>query len=213
VTRFVWILPATYLPRALIPALRRRDPYPPLAVPIVMSWAGMRGVVSLAAALALPDDFSGRDFIIATTFAVILVTVLVQGATLAPLIRVLGLSSFALERPKMLLEAEARVRMAAAQLAEVERRSAGTDEKPRHPRLLEQYGYRARAAARFSEAAGGLIDQKREHFTVVLAAIAAGRAEILRLHRGGSIHDTVLHALEQELDLEEMSARRHLGAP
>jgi CPA1 family monovalent cation:H+ antiporter len=213
VTRFVWILPATYLPRALIPALRRRDPYPPLAVPIVMSWAGMRGVVSLAAALALPDDFPGRDFILATTFAVILVTVLVQGATLAPLIRVLGLSSFALERPKMLLEAEARVRMAAAQLAEVERRSAGTDEKPRHPRLLEQYGYRARAAARFSEAAGGLIDQKREHFTVVLAAIAAGRAEILRLHRGGSIHDTVLHALEQELDLEEMSVRRHLGAP
>ena len=94
VTRFIWIFPATYLPRALIPSLRRRDPYPPLAVPIVMSWAGMRGVVSLAAALALPDDFPGRDFILATTFAVILVTVLVQGATLAPLIRVLGLSGF-----------------------------------------------------------------------------------------------------------------------
>ena len=44
VTRFIWILPATDVPRALIPALRRRDPYPPLAVPIVMSWAGMRGV-------------------------------------------------------------------------------------------------------------------------------------------------------------------------
>ena len=85
VTRFIWILPATYLPRALFPSLRRRDPYPPLAVPIVMSWAGMRGVVSLAAALALPDDFPGRDFVLATTFAVILVTVLIQGATLAPL--------------------------------------------------------------------------------------------------------------------------------
>jgi CPA1 family monovalent cation:H+ antiporter len=213
VTRFVWILPATYLPRALIPALRRRDPYPPLAVPIVMSWAGMRGVVSLAAALALPDDFPGRDFILATTFAVILVTVLVQGATLAPLIRVLGLSGFALARPKTLPEAEARARMAAVQLAEVERQSAGAEETPRHPRLLEQYGYRARAAARFSEAAGGLIDQRRDHFTVVLAAVAAGRTELLRLHRAGSIHDTVLHALEQELDLEEMSARRHLGAP
>ena len=65
VTRFIWILPATYLPRALFPSLRRRDPYPPLAVPIVMSWAGMRGVVSLAAALALPDDFPGRDFVLA----------------------------------------------------------------------------------------------------------------------------------------------------
>ena len=80
-------------------------------------------------------------------------------------------------------------------------------------RLLEQYGYRARAAARFSEAAGGLIGHRQEHFTVVLAAVAAGRTELLRLHRAGSIHDTVLHALEQELDLEEMSARRHLGAP
>jgi glycosyltransferase involved in cell wall biosynthesis len=71
---------------------------------------------------------------------------------------------------------------------------------------------RARAAARFSETAGGLIDQRRDHFTVVLAAVAAGRTELLRLHRDGSIHDSVLHALEQELDLEEMSARRHLSA-
>jgi Na+/H+ antiporter len=213
VTRFIWILPATYVPRALIPALRRRDPYPPLAVPIVMSWAGMRGVVSLAAALALPDDFPGRDFILATTFAVILVTVLVQGATLAPLIRVLGLSGFTQQQLRTLPEAEARARMAAVQLAEVERHAAGTEETPRHPRLLEQYGYRARAAARFSEAAGGLIGPKQEHFTVVLAAVAAGRSELLRLHRAGSIHDTVLHALEQELDLEEMSARRHLGEP
>jgi len=213
VARFVWIFPATYIPRTLIPALRRRDPYPPVAVPIVMSWAGMRGVVSLAAALALPDGFPGRDFILATTFAVILVTVLVQGATLAPFIRVLGLSGFALEQPKTLPEADARARMAAAQLAEVERQSAGTGKTHRHPRLVEQYGYRARAAARFSEAAGALIDQRRAHFTVVVAAIAAGRAEILRLHRARLIHDTVLHALEQELDLEEMSARRHLGEP
>jgi monovalent cation/hydrogen antiporter len=213
VARFVWIFPATYIPRTLIPALRRRDPYPPVAVPIVMSWAGMRGVVSLAAALALPDGFPGRDFILATTFAVILVTVLVQGATLAPLIRVLGLSEFALAQPKTLPEADARARMAAAQLTEVERQSAGTGKMHRHPRLVEQYGYRARAAARFSEAAGALIDQRRAHFTVVVAAIAAGRAEIMRLHRAGLIHDTVLHALEQELDLEEMSARRHLGEP
>ena len=211
VTRFIWILPATYLPRALFPSLRRRDPYPPLAVPIVMSWAGMRGVVSLAAALALPDDFPGRDFVLATTFAVILVTVLIQGATLAPLIRVLSLGNFTQQRLKTLSEAAARAQMAAAQLAEVERQSAGAGETSRHPRLIEQYSYRARAAARFSETAGGLIDQRRDHFTVVLAAVAAGRSELLRLHRDGSIHDSVLHALEQELDLEEMSARRHLG--
>jgi monovalent cation/hydrogen antiporter len=55
--RFAWIFPGVYLVRALIPGLRKRDPYPPFGVPVVMSWAGMRGVVSLAAALALPEAF------------------------------------------------------------------------------------------------------------------------------------------------------------
>ena len=87
--RFAWVIPSAYLMRALLPFIRRRDPYPPLSIPVIISWAGMRGVVSLAAALALPENFPGRDFIIATTFAVILVTVLVQGATLAPLIRLM----------------------------------------------------------------------------------------------------------------------------
>jgi monovalent cation/hydrogen antiporter len=210
-SRFAWILPATYVPRALIPALRRIDPYPPFGVPIVMSWAGMRGVVSLAAALALPEGFPGRDFILATTFAVILVTVLVQGATLAPLIRALRLGRYTRQQANTLPEAEARAQMAAAQLAAVEKLSIRDDQTQRHPRLVEQYSYRARAAARFSEAAGGLAEQKRDHFTVVLAAITAGRTEILRMHSAGSIHDTVLHALEHDLDLEEMSARRHLG--
>jgi CPA1 family monovalent cation:H+ antiporter len=103
--------------------------------------------------------------------------------------------------------------MAAAQLAEVERRSLQEDKTHRHPRLVEQYAYRARATARFSETAGALIDQKRDHFNVVLAAICAGRAEILRLHGSGSIHDSVLQALEHDLDLEEMTARRYLGEP
>jgi monovalent cation/hydrogen antiporter len=94
VARFVWIFPATYIPRALVPALRARDPYPPLSVPFMMSWAGLRGVVSLAAALSLPEGFSGRDLILAVTFAVILVTVLVQGATLAPLVRLLSGTGF-----------------------------------------------------------------------------------------------------------------------
>jgi CPA1 family monovalent cation:H+ antiporter len=211
-SRFAWIVPTTYLVRAAFPRLRRRDPYPPLAVPLVMGWSGMRGVVSLAAALSLPEAFPGRDFILAATFAVILATVLVQGTTLAPLVRALRLGGgFALARAATLPEAEARARVARAQLAAVERRSADGGGGHRHPRLVEQYGYRARAAARFSEAGGALAGDRAAHFGVVLAAVEAGRAELLRLHRAGEIHDTVLHALEQELDLEEMSARRFAG--
>jgi CPA1 family monovalent cation:H+ antiporter len=111
----------------------------------------------------------------------------------------------------MLPEAEARARVARAQLGAVERRSADGDGGHRHPRLVEQYGYRARAAARYSETGGALAGDRAEHFGVVLAATAAGRAELLRLHRTGTVHDDVLHALEQELDLEEMSARRLAG--
>lgn len=211
-TRFLWIFPATYLPRWLVPALRRRDPYPPVAVPLIMSWAGMRGVVSLAAALALPDAFPGRDFILATTFAVILVTVLVQGATLAPLIRALRLTDFHLPRSATLSESAARARIAAAQLAAVESRSMAGDDGHRHPRLIEQFGYRARAAARYEEAEGELYEHRQEHFSVILEANAAGRRELLRLHRTRQIHDSVLHALEQELDLEELTARRIIDA-
>jgi len=208
-SRFAWLFPAVYLPRLLVPSLRRRDPYPPVAVPIIMGWAGLRGVVSLAAALSLPEQFPGRDFILATTFLVILVTVLIQGATLAPLVRAFRLGEFALLQDSTMPEAAARARMAQAELAAIERHSLTEDGTHRHPRLVEQYGYRARATARFSEADGGLIGEKQAHFAAVLAAVAAGRAEVLRLYRAGEIHDSVLHTLEGELDLEEVEARRH----
>src|SRR3954453_4322001 len=70
VARFVWVYPATYLPRLLIPALRRRDPYPPWQQPFALAFTGVRGVVSLAAALAIPlttatgEPFPYRDLIL-----------------------------------------------------------------------------------------------------------------------------------------------------
>jgi CPA1 family monovalent cation:H+ antiporter len=207
--RFVWIALGMYIPR-IFAAQRRIDP-PPFAIYVIMSWAGMRGVVSLAAALALPENFAGRDFILVTTFAVILVTVLVQGSTLGPLIRWMRPDGFKIFNGNTLHEDEARARVAQAQLAEVEKHSLQPDNTHKHPRLVEQFTYRARATTRFSESKGSLIQHKREHFTVVLAAISAGRAEILRLHSAGSIHDSVLHTLERDLDMEEMTARRHLG--
>jgi CPA1 family monovalent cation:H+ antiporter len=209
--RFAWIFPGTYVPRALFPALRRRDPYPPVAVPIVMSWAGMRGVVSLAAALSLPADFPGRDFILAMSFSVILATVLVQGATLGPLIRLLRLEGLIPAGGASLPEAAARARLAKAQFAAVESQSTQADGTHLHPRLVEQYSYRAKAATNFSQAVDDLSTHRKAHFAVVLSAVTAARAELLKMHRAREIHDSVLHTLEQELDLEEMAARRFAG--
>ena len=141
------------------------------------------------------------------SFAVILVTVLVQGSTLAPLARALRLGGFASLRPATLTEAAARARVVQAQLAEVEQRSKTEDGGNRHPWLVEEYSRRARAAARFSQAEGALDAARAAHFEVILAAIAAGRVELLRLHRIGQIHDTVLNAIERELDLEEVRTR------
>jgi CPA1 family monovalent cation:H+ antiporter len=212
VARFIWIVPTTYVPRALSSSLRQRDPYPPLAVPFIMSWAGLRGVVSLAAALSLPDGFPGRDFILAVTFAVILVTVLVQGTTLPLLARMLSGATFTTLHRSHFSEEQARAEVAKAQYEAIEKESLNDDGSHKHPRLLEQYAYRVRASTRFSEEKETLLPHRVDHFSTVLTAITAGRAELLRMHRAGEIHDTVLHAIEQELDLEEINVRRFVDA-
>ena len=98
VTCFVWMYPAVYLPRWLIPAVRRKDPSPPWQWPFVLAFTGIRGIVSLAAALAIPftiadgSAFPERDLILFLTFCVILVTLVGEGLTLPSLTRALGLA-------------------------------------------------------------------------------------------------------------------------
>ncbi|MBO4210139.1 Na+/H+ antiporter [Micromonospora echinofusca] len=94
-TRFVWLFPATYLAR-LVPRVRRRDPAPSPRFPLVIGWAGMRGVVTLAGALALPLTLAGgepypRELFIWLAFAVIVATLVGQGATLPAVARWLKL--------------------------------------------------------------------------------------------------------------------------
>ena len=207
-SRFAWVIGADRL-AALRDRVRGGGAGPPgLAASVVMGWAGMRGVVTLAVALSVPEAMPGRDLILVSAFAVILVTVLVQGTTLGALVRLLGVGAVEGREERSLTRAEAGSRVAAAQLATVEALARDADGRVRHPRLLEQYGHRARAAQRFSQDAEVLAGERSAHFDVVLAAVAAGRAEALRLHRSGQIHDEVLNALEHDLDLQELSAER-----
>ena len=91
--RIIWMPFGVYAPRFFFKKIRERDPYPPFQYPIVLAWTGMRGVVSLAIALSIPETlpdgspFPGADLIIFLTFCVILVTLVGQGLTLPPLIR------------------------------------------------------------------------------------------------------------------------------
>ena len=158
--RFIWVFPATYLPILLWPGARAREPLPPVAIPLIVSWAGMRGVVSLAVALALPEDFPGHDLILFLTFFVILVTVLVQGTTLGPLIRLLGVARPA-DRDGLPPEARAPRRAGArstsAHRATRERRD-GRPDRPRPgcriPRAHRPRGAFARARRRAAGRAG-----------------------------------------------------------
>lgn len=209
--RFAWIVPTTYLSRFLLPSLRRRDPYPPLAVPLVMGWAGMRGVVSLAVALSLPIDFPGRDMLLPITLAVVLVSILLQGTTLGPLIRSLHLRGFALDAPSVLDEAAARAHLAEAALAQIRSATIEADGTQRHPRLLEQFAHRAAMATRLAERAEDHLPHRRLHFSLVLAANQAARDDLLGLHRDARVDDEVLRLLEAELDLEELGVRQALG--
>ena len=123
ITRFIWMFPATYLPRWLFPALRRRDPYPPWQHPFLLAFTGIRGIVSLAAALAIPftvadgSPFPHRDLILILVFAVIFVTLVGEGLTLPMVVRALGLADAGRRERVAEREEEFKVRRLAVEAA------------------------------------------------------------------------------------------------
>lgn len=176
----------------------------------VKSWAGMRGVVTLAAALAVPAEVPGRDLMLLCAFAVILVTVLVQGTTIGWVIRVLNIKHTA-HAQVYLNEPQTWARLEAVQFEVVKQLAHDDTGAVIHPRLLEQYGYRANLSDSMKEAESLPADVRKAHFDVILAAVAAGREELLRLHRSGQIHDELLHVMERDLDIQEIAALHTRG--
>ncbi len=207
-SRFVWILGSDRLGRLRAPG---PEGTASLKGAVVMSWAGMRGVVTLAVALSLPETMPGRDVILMSAFAVIFVTVLGQGTTLGLLIGWLRLGPGETERGIM-SEIEALAAITEAQLQLVERLARDENGLVIHPRLLEQFSYRANLLRHIATDTDFDVSLRDAHFGVVLDAVAAGRREVIRLHRTGRVLDDTLRALEQDLDLQELAARRVLGA-
>ena len=209
VSRFAWVLPSYYLPR-LLPSVRRAAPASTFGEAMVVSWAGMRGVVSLAAALALPLDFPERDLLVFLAFCAILATLVLQGTTLARVITRLGVEE---RRATGMAAPEARARrhVARATLAEVERRAEDILEGPVARDLLAEYRDRARVFHGVAEGQGQAELEAR--LTIHLAALRAGRAALLAHHAGDGLSDELLAAIEAEMDLEELRILRLLGVP
>jgi CPA1 family monovalent cation:H+ antiporter len=210
VSRFMWIFPAVWLPRALSRRVRKADPMPPWSFPAILSWAGMRGVVSLATALALPLRFPGRDLIVFLAFCAIVATLVVQGTTLGWMIRRLGLEEddAVLPEPDAV---QARAQLAAASLDAV--REHLDDDASGHgdaaAELVDEYEARAERASVEGEdveaKTGQLVAQQR----LRLVAIDAARDKLLE--QTDQIDADAHRALAEELDLEEQRIRRALG--
>jgi monovalent cation/hydrogen antiporter len=214
--RFAWVFPVAYLPRRWVGSLRE-EKRPDTAELTIISWCGMRGIVSLAAALALPltlpggDPFPYRDLIIFLTFVVIVATLAGQGLTLTPLIRRLRVgSTWSLHDEQL----RVRAAMSAAALAAIDAAVA----KEGVPAQWAE-GLKGEIAERIALAAS-----EEEELTPRMeavnrlrhAVIRAERAELIRLWRENEIGDEVMHHLMELLDYEQahlpQPQPRHAGA-
>jgi CPA1 family monovalent cation:H+ antiporter len=173
---------------------------------VVISWAGMRGVVSLAAALALPVGVPGRDLLIFLTFAVILTTLVGQGLTLAPLIRRLGLGQAAGANHEELSARVATTRAARTRLDQLAQEEwAMQDVVADLTEHLEQRAGRLRA---WNDADGSLDDVSVAFQRLQIELIEAEMAEAFRLRDSGRISDTTLRKIQRELDIERVRLDR-----
>lgn len=202
VARFTWVFTIEYILTALCRLGWKRARPLGERQATILAWTGMRGVVTLAVALTLPANIPGRDFMLVAAFAVILMTVVVQGSTLGLLIRWLNPRDFDPPAKVPLPEAEACV--ARAKLAAAEQHAYDSSGELIHPQLLDTYQKRAAATEKYAREPDGFMQNIRGHFTLMLKAVTAGRAELIRLHRAGDIEDETLHNLERDLDLEEL---------
>jgi len=134
VIRVLWMYPGTYVPRLLSKKIRAREDAPAPRAVFIVAWTGMRGVVSLAAASALPLDMPGRDVIVLCTFVVTVGTLMVQGLSLPGLIRLLGVRNDD-ERVDTAAEAQVKSTAAKAAIARLEQATDGQTPKPVIARL------------------------------------------------------------------------------
>lgn len=208
VVRIAWVFSSVSLSRFISARLQVRDPYPDWRNVAVVAWTGLRGGVSLAAALALPlalDNgglFPDRDLLIALTFGVILVTLVGQGLSLIPLVRHLKIPvDSSLEQEEL----QARLVAARAALARLQtlcEQDWVPDTLLSH--LRSRYEDRVR---NIKAQLDGMQEQQEEkqatHERLRHEAIQAERAAVIQLRDQGKIHDEVLRDLEREFDLEE----------
>jgi CPA1 family monovalent cation:H+ antiporter len=210
-TRFLWLFTTPYVVRALDRRPSQRERRVGAAPRIVVGWAGMRGAVSLAAALSLPLETDAgaplpeRDLVIFLAYCVVLFTVVVQGLTLPALIRRLGVVEDGAEEEAE--EQAARIAAAEAALAALDGMAEeGRVREDTLERLRGIYGFRRRRFATLRgdlEDADGIVDRSLAYQRLMHDVIEAQRAAIIQMRNEGLISADVMRRVERDLDLEE----------
>jgi CPA1 family monovalent cation:H+ antiporter len=215
VIRILWVFPATYLPRLIFRRLCRHDPYPKWQHVAIVAWTGMRGVVSLAAALALPitiadgTPFPGRDLILFLTFVVIFATLVLQGLSLPFLIRWLGIKDDgAIEKE------ERQARLLANQFALAQLNQQTEPDAPRLEALnrlrVEYEDHIVQLNSDAPQKAGAPLRLfSTEYERLSQEALQAERRTIIKLRNDGTINDEVLRRIQRDIDLAEARLYHH----
>jgi monovalent cation/hydrogen antiporter len=211
VARFAWVFPAVYLPR-LIKRVRERDPSPPWQWVFALSFTGVRGAVSLAAALALPfslpggEGFPYRDLILFVSFGVILITLIGLGLGLPPVVRWLGLAEVGRDEHRAERESEIAARRETLDKA-LKSLNAVTGDRELSDEVVNLL--RARHEIRVSQLPDSLdpnaYEVSAKGIELTRELIAAERKFIHVLLRDGKITDEIRRRIERDLDLEEAS--------
>jgi monovalent cation/hydrogen antiporter len=217
-SRFVWVYPATFLPRLLSARIREREENPTWKGPFIISWAGMRGVVSLAIAFSIPltvhggEAFPERNLILFLTFTTVIGTLVVQGVTLPPLIRALRLPGRDAQAETL---AEANAQAQASRVAEQRLDELLTDERnalpdPLADRLRSVLERRRNSVWERLGQANPVTGESTDDTYRRLSreVISAERAVFVKLRDGRYIDDEMLRTLLRRLDLEEAAAYR-----
>jgi CPA1 family monovalent cation:H+ antiporter len=202
-TRFLWTFLSSQLPNTPYRRLAARDLRLARWGRFIIGWAGLRGAVSLAAALALPSDFPERDLILLITFAVIIVTLVGEGLSLPYLVRRANFGGVDLDGDEPTLARESAY---AAGLKELERqREKWADHKPLLDRLESGLQDRTQHLATADPTETAERNQEHEeHQQIQLAVINAQREAVIALRDSRQINDDTLRLVERELDLEEL---------
>jgi CPA1 family monovalent cation:H+ antiporter len=207
--RFVWVFPLSYIPRWVSASFRKNNPHPPWQALFMVSFTGIRGVVSLAAALAIPyvmangQPFPHRDMILFIVFGVIVFTLIGQGLLLPSVVRWLGLSKLGKQEHAEELKSELEARQQA--LKEVSQRLEKAIADHEVPGYVVEH-LRTRNKHRLQVLPGNLTDDLslvRQTATLKRELIEAERNFIYQLLRDGKITDEARRRIEYELDLEE----------